>query len=91
MGFQDALSELGLSYASEMAVEFADRSMEVIAYFAILASTDLARERGSYPSYPGSKWDRGLLPIDAIQLLADERGEPLDVDMASSLEWDAQQ
>jgi ribonucleoside-diphosphate reductase alpha chain len=88
MGFQDALSLLGIGYASEEAVAFADRSMETIAYHAILASTDLARERGAYQSYPGSKWDRGLLPIDTIPLLAEERGEPIDVDLGSSLDWE---
>ncbi len=87
MGFQDALYELGLSYASDGAVEFADRSMEAIAYFTILASTELARERGTYPSYAGSKWDRGLLPIDTIQLLGEERGEPVDIDTNSTFDW----
>lgn len=89
MGFQDALYELGLSYASGGAVEFADRSMEAISYFAILASTELAQERGTYPSYARSKWDRGLLPIDTIQLLGDERGEPIDIDTSGSFDWTA--
>lgn len=89
MGFQDALYELGLSYASEGAVEFTDRSMEAIAYYTILASTELAQERGTYPSFAGSKWDRGLLPIDTIQLLGEERGEPIDIDTSSSLDWSA--
>jgi ribonucleoside-diphosphate reductase alpha chain len=89
MGFQDALSALGMSYASEGAVAFADRSAEAIAYHAILASTELARERGAYPSYPGSKWDRGLLPLDTIPLLAEERGEAIDVDLGATLDWDA--
>ncbi len=89
MGFQDALYELGLSYASDGAVEFADRSMEAIAYFTILASTELARERGTYPSYAGSKWERGLLPIDTIQLLSEERGEPVDIDPSGPLDWTA--
>ncbi len=87
MGFQDALFELGLSYASDGAVEFADRSMEAIAYFTILTSTELAQERGTYPSYARSKWDRGLLPIDTIQLLGEERGEPVDVDTNSTFDW----
>lgn len=87
MGFQDALYELGLSYASDGAVEFADRSMEAIASFTILASAELARERGRYPSYTGSKWDRGLLPIDTLRLLGDERGEPIDIDTSGSLDW----
>ncbi len=87
MGFQDALSALGVSYASEAAVRFADRSAEAVAYHAILASTELAEERGAYPSYPGSKWDRGLLPIDTVGLLAEERGEPIEVDLDASLDW----
>jgi len=88
MGFQDALAALGLSYASEGAVEFADRSMEAISYFAILASTELAKERGTYESYKGSKWDRGLLPIDTLDLLESERGEAIDVDRSTSMDWD---
>ncbi len=87
MGFQDALYELGLSYESEEAVEFADRSTEAISYFAILASAELARQRGKYPSYRGSKWDRGLLPIDTIDLLEEERGEPIQVDRSQHLDW----
>ena len=88
MGFQDALWELGIGYASEAAVAFADSSMEALSYYAILASTELARERGAYPSYAGSKWDRGLLPIDTVPLLAAERGEPVDVDLGSTLDWE---
>ena len=88
MGFQDALWELGIGYASEAAVAFADSSMEALSYYAILASTELARERGPYPSYAGSKWDRGLLPIDTVPLLAEERGEPVDVDLGSTLDWE---
>jgi ribonucleoside-diphosphate reductase alpha chain len=88
MGFQDALSALGIGYASEEAVEFADRSAEAIAYHAILASTELARERGAYFSFAGSKWDRGLLPIDTIGLLAEERGEPIEVETGATLDWE---
>jgi ribonucleoside-diphosphate reductase alpha chain len=88
MGFQDALAACGISYASQQAVEFADRSMEAISYFAILASSQLAAERGVYPSYPGSKWQRGLLPIDTIELLEQERGQPIEMDRSASLEWD---
>lgn len=88
MGFQDALLALQISYASQEAVEFADRSMEAISYFAILASTQLASERGTYETYPGSKWDRGLLPLDTLELLDEERGAPVDVDRSSSLDWD---
>lgn len=88
MGFQDALYKLGVSYASPAAVEFADESMELISYYAILASSELAKERGTYSTYKGSKWDRGILPIDSIQLLADNRGaEHLDMDTRCRLDW----
>lgn len=87
MGFQDALYRLNLSYASEAAVEFADRSMEVISYDAILASSQLAQERGKYSTYSGSKWDRGLLPMDTLDLLEKERGEPIPVDRSAALDW----
>ena len=87
MGFQDALYSLNLSYASEAAVEFADRSMEAISYYAILASSQLAQERGKYSSYSGSKWDRGLLPMDTLELLEHERGEPIPVDRSATLDW----
>lgn len=87
MGFQDALWATGTSYASEEAVTFADRSMEAVSYFALLASSELAKERGAYPSYKGSKWDRGLLPIDTLDLLAQERGEAIEVSRETSLNW----
>lgn len=87
MGFQDALYALRLPYDSEGAVEFADKSMEMISYYAILASTQLAKERGTYGSYEGSKWDRGMLPIDTLKLLAEERGSHLEVDMKERLDW----
>lgn len=87
MGFQDALYKLKISYASNEAVTFADTSMEAISYFAILASTELAAERGAYESYKGSKWDRGLLPIDTIDLLEQERGMPVSMDRTSTLDW----
>jgi ribonucleoside-diphosphate reductase alpha chain len=87
MGYQDALAALGLGYASEAAVEFADRSMEAVSCFALLASSELARQRGRYESYPGSKWDRGLLPLDTIGLLEEERGVPVAVDRHASLDW----
>ncbi len=89
MGFQDALYMQNISYASHEAVAFSDRSMELIAYYAILASSELAKERGTYSSYKGSKWDRGMLPQDTIALLEKERGEALEVDRASSLDWTA--
>ena len=89
MGFQDALAACGISYASEDAVEFADLSMEAISYYAILASSQLAAQRGSYSSYAGSKWDRGLLPIDTVALLEEERGLPVQMDRSSTMDWDA--
>ncbi len=88
MGFQDALHIQRLSYASPEAVKYADESMELISYFAILASTELAKERGAYQSYKGSKWERGLLPIDTLAILAKERGaEWVDLDTSASLDW----
>jgi len=87
MGFQDAVAAQGISYASEAAVEFADESMEAVSYYAILASTELARERGTYSTYEGSKWDRGLLPIDTLDLLEEQRGMPVRVDRSSKLDW----
>ena len=87
MGFQDALHRLGISYASEEAVEFSDHSMELVSYYAILSSARLAEERGRYESYTGSKWDRGLLPIDTIDLLEAERGVPVQLDRSSTLDW----
>lgn len=88
MGFQDALYKMKMSYASEGAVTFADRSMEAIAYYAIVASTKLAQEKGAYETFPGSKWDRGLLPIDTIALLEEERGLPVTMDRSMSLDWE---
>ncbi|MCL4146340.1 UNVERIFIED_CONTAM: hypothetical protein GTU68_027379 [Idotea baltica] len=88
MAFQDALYKLGISYAGEEAVKFADESMEIISYYAILASSKLAAERGTYSSYRGSKWSLGLLPIDTISMLAQERGEEyVDMDSSCSLDW----
>ena len=88
MGFQDALAAMNISYASPEAVEFADRSMEAISYHAILASSELAAERGTYSSYAGSKWDRGLLPIDTLDLLESERGVTIDVDRSATMDWE---
>jgi ribonucleoside-diphosphate reductase alpha chain len=88
MGFQDALYIQNISYASHAAVEFSDRSMEMISYYAILASTELAQERGTYSTYKGSKWERGLLPIDTVDLLQKERGVNVDLDRSASLNWD---
>ena len=88
MGFQDTLYKLGISYASEAAVEFADRSMEAISYYAIDASSKLAKERGTYESFSGSLWDKGILPIDSLEMLRVERGEGyLDVNTETSLDW----
>jgi ribonucleoside-diphosphate reductase alpha chain len=87
MGFQDALSACGISYASAEGVEFADRSMEAISYFAIMASSRLAEERGTYQSYEGSKWDRGLLPIDTVKVLQEERGVEIQMDDNQSMDW----
>ncbi len=89
MGFQDCLHMLRIPYASEQAVEFADRSMETVAYHAYWASTDLAEERGCYASYRGSLWDRGILPQDTLELLVQERGGYVEVDTSATLEWDA--
>lgn len=87
MGFQEALFVQDITYASQKAVEFADESMEIISYFAISASIELAKERGAYSTYRGSKWDRGLLPIDTIELLAKERGGYVDIDRSQRMDW----
>lgn len=87
MGFQDALYKQNISYASPQAVEFADTSMEMISYYAISFSSDLAKERGSYESFKGSKWSKGLLPIDTIDLLEKERGQKVDIDRGSKMDW----
>ena len=89
MGFQDVLYRLRIPYASEAAVEFADRSMEAVSYFAIEASSKLARERGTYPSFSGSLWSRGVLPIDSLRRLRSERGkEYLHANFDTTLDWD---
>ncbi|RIJ76569.1 ribonucleoside-diphosphate reductase subunit alpha [Nakamurella silvestris] len=88
MGFADSLFELGLPYASDAAVEFADVSMEQISYFAIEASSDLAAERGRYASFDGSLWSKGILPIDSVEILREHRGGNLDQDTISRLDWD---
>ncbi len=86
MGFQDALYKLRVPYTSDAAVEFADTSMELVSFHALLASAELAKERGAYSTFKGSKWDQGLLPIDTIELLAQERGS-LDMNRAAKLDW----
>jgi len=87
MGFQDSLYKLRMSYASEDAVDFADKSMEVISYYALSASMELAKERGSYESFDGSLWSQGILPIDSLRNLKKIRGKYLDVDMSETLDW----
>ena len=89
MGFQDCLHRLRVPYASPEAVEFADRSMEMVAYATYWASTELAEERGRYGSFPGSLWDRGVLPQDTLDLLAAERGGYVELDRSATLDWDA--
>jgi len=88
MGFQDCLHMMRTPYASKDAVEFADRSMEAVCYYAYLASTELAEERGRYSSYRGSLWDRGILPQDSLKLLAEERGGYLETDMSQTMDWE---
>ncbi len=89
MGFQDALYKQNIAYASMEAVEFADKSMEAVSYFAIKTSSDLAEERGAYPSYEGSLWSQGILPIDSIELMEKERGSDYyQVDKTTTLDWD---
>jgi ribonucleoside-diphosphate reductase alpha chain len=87
MGFQDCLHMMRTPYASMEAVEFADRSMEAVCYYAYMASSELAEERGRYSSYRGSLWDRGILPQDSLKLLAEERGGYLETDMSESMDW----
>ena len=89
MGFQDCLYELRVPYSSEAAVEFADKSMEAVCYHAYWASTELARERGKYASYKGSLWDKGVLPLDTLDMLREERGGYVEVDRSSTLDWEA--
>lgn len=87
MGFQDALYMADINFDSEEAVEFADSSMELISYHAILGSSLLAKERGAYESFKGSKWDRGIFPIDTLDVLESERGRPIGVARTSRLDW----
>jgi ribonucleoside-diphosphate reductase alpha chain len=89
MGFQDSLYQLRVPYASPAAVEFADRSMEAVCYHAYWASTELAAERGRYSTYRGSLWDRGILPLDTLKLLAEQRGGYVEVDTGATLDWDS--
>ena len=88
MGFQDALYKLRIPYASETSIDFSDSSMEAVSYYAIKASTNLAEERGPYSSFKGSLWSNGILPLDSLKLLQDQRDGYLDVDFSQSLDWD---
>jgi len=87
MGYQDALFMLDLNFDSDEAVDFADRSMEIVSYYAILASGHLAKERGSYVSFKGSKWDRGIMPLDTLDLLEKERGMTIEIARTARLDW----
>ncbi|WP_227356921.1 ribonucleoside-diphosphate reductase subunit alpha [Haladaptatus salinisoli] len=88
MGFHDALLERGIPMRSELAVEFAGETQEFVSYHAVLNSSRLARERGTYESYEGSKWSRGLLPQDTVELLAEERGREIPVEFEERLDWE---
>jgi ribonucleoside-diphosphate reductase alpha chain len=88
MGFQDCLHMMRTPYASDAAVDFSDRSMEAVCYYAYWASTELAEERGRYSTFGGSLWDRGILPQDSLKILAEQRGGYVEVDMSSTLDWD---
>ena len=89
MGFQDCLHVMRVPYASQQAIEFADRSMEAVCYYAYSASSDLAAERGRYASYDGSLWSRGILPQDTIAMLREQRGGYVEVDESSTMDWDS--
>lgn len=86
-GLHDALYLLNINFDSAQAVEFSDESMEVVSYYAILASSELAKERGTYQTYKGSKWDRNIFPVDTLDLLAKERGEDIPVPRNAKLDW----
>lgn len=86
-GLHDALYLLGIDFDSQEAVEFSDESMEIVSYYAILGSSMLAKERGAYETYKGSKWDRGLLPQDTVDLLEQERGEEIPLVRSGKLDW----
>ncbi|MCF7900201.1 ribonucleoside-diphosphate reductase subunit alpha [Candidatus Babeliales bacterium] len=87
MGFQDALFEQELSFSSQEALDFSDRVGEMVSYYAILSSSQLAKERGAYESYQGSKWSNNIFPVDTIALLEKERGMAIDVDRIEHLDW----
>jgi len=87
MGFQDALFKLRIPFNSPAALKFADNSQELISYYAIQSSSELSKERGPYESFPGSKWDRSIFPVDTISMLEDERGEKINVSKEETLDW----
>ncbi len=89
MGYQDALFELGMAFDSAEALQLTDELMELVSYNAIKSSMELAKERGSYKSFKGSKWDRGMLPLDTLDLLEEERGVHIPVARTSRLDWDS--
>jgi len=89
MGFQDCLHVMRVPYASQDAIEFADRSMEAVCYYAYSASSDLAAERGRYASFDGSLWSRGILPQDSVALLREHRGGYVEVDSSSTMDWES--
>lgn len=89
MGFQDALYQMRIPYASNQAISLADRYTEIISYYAIEASCQLAQERGSYSSYANSLWSQGILPIDSIALLKESRGQYLDQNTEQTLDWES--
>ncbi len=88
MGYQDALYQLNIQFDSEENLNFADKSMEMISYYSILSSSELAKDRGSYETFKGSKWDRGILPYDTLAILEEHRGESLDLDKQITMDWD---
>ena len=87
MGFQDALYQMNVQFDSEECIQFADRSEEIISYYAFLASSQLAQERGAYPTFEGSKWDRGIFPVDTVDLLEAERGVSIDIPREGQMDW----
>ena len=89
MGFTDIVEKFGYSYESEQAYDLMDQIMEFVSWHAIDASCDLARERGTYPNFTGSRWSEGLVPVDSIDLLEADRGVAVDVDRTTRMDWDA--
>ncbi len=87
MGFQDALFKMNISFSSQEALDFADKTTEMFSYYAILSSSQLAKERGTYSSYKGSKWDRNIFPVDTMDLLEKERGLKIEVSRTEHLDW----